>query len=137
MRVDLPHRAAELGCERPRGGFGGRPDELELAPDRARAALDLGQPGRTMKVAWPRTQHRRSRHSPSFVHRGGTSKPWRVFPTRGGAYAFGASAWPTLERISASENGFVRTSITTVSRPFARSRWSAKPVIKRMRSAGC
>src|SRR5829696_5429042 len=83
MRVDFPHRAAELGCERPRGGFGGRPDELELDPDRARAALDLGQPGRTMKVAWPWTQHRRSRHSPSFVHRGGTSTPWRVFPTRG------------------------------------------------------
>src|SRR5919112_355063 len=85
MRVDLAHRAAELGCERARGRFGGRPDELELDPDRARAAVDLGQPGRTMKVACPRTQHRRLRHSPSFEPRGGTSTPWRVFPARGDA----------------------------------------------------
>ncbi len=47
-----------------------------------------------------------------------------------------ASARDTVERRSASENGFVSTSVTMASRPRARSRWSAKPVIRRIVRSG-
>ena len=46
------------------------------------------------------------------------------------------SARFTAARASASENGFVSTSATTASSPCARSRWSAKPVMRRMVRSG-
>src|SRR5206468_3296410 len=47
-----------------------------------------------------------------------------------------ASAAVTANLISTTENGLEITSLISASRPDARSRWSAKPVISRIGRAG-